>query len=151
MSERGQTQIDFLIGMAVFLMAVGFVFSFVPTMIEPFDRTSGSDLMVADRSAAHLAESALGSDSDNDAPQRPSVLNETTVSAFFESPDLRTELGLSTHTQANVTIVQNGEIVTIDDTRTRAGPEPPSDGSIAVSTRIVLIGDQTYELYVRVW
>lgn len=150
MSERAQTGIDFLIGMSVFLLAVAFTFGFVPSMIEPFSDNAGSNLQIADRSAAHLAENALGSNEQDDAPQRPGVLNESSVSDFFEKPDLQAELGLSDHTQANITIEADGEMAEY-----RAGPEPPSNVNVAVSTRIVSIngieaGDQ-YELSVRVW
>lgn len=158
--QRGQTQIDFLIGMSVFLMAVAFTFGFVPTMTQPFEDTSGSDLQVADRSAAHLAEYALGTDSDDDAPEQPAVIDRSCTEQFFDesktepsndcrwtngSADLaglQTELGLDSTTSVNVTITAE---------EFRAGPTLPDGANVAVSNRVVSIDGDVRKLYVRVW
>lgn len=146
---RAQTQIDFLIGMTVFLLAIGFVFSFLPTMTGPFEDTSGSDRQAAERSASHLAEYALGTASPDDAPQQSAVLDADCVTAFFEgaenddcryeSADLRTELGLDDPPNVQVSV----------DEQRRGGDNPT--GNVAVSTRIVSVGGERHELVVKVW
>lgn len=162
---RGQTQIDFLIGMSVFLLAVAFTFGFVPTMIEPFSDSSGSDLQVADRSAAHLVEGALGS------PDNPSVLNRECTRDFFDESanescryehhagDLHDELGIEETTGVQVTINDSDEVEAddsdelhdINGIELKAGDDPPTSGNVAVSNRIVSIDGAVYELSVRVW
>lgn len=165
--RRGQTQIDFLIGMSVFLLAVAFTFGFVPTMIEPFEETSGSDLQAADRSAAHLAEYALGSDNNDDAPGRPAVLNETCVEAFFNesSSDDFTSCHYESHagklytalaldedtTYVHVNISDDDGVHEIEGTELEKGDDPRSGENIAVSNRVVSINEELYELYVKVW
>ena len=60
--EKAQTGFDFLVGMSVFLVTIGLVLGFVPSMFQPFDTDTGPDMVTADRSAAHLVEDLLVQD-----------------------------------------------------------------------------------------
>lgn len=75
---RGQTTLDFAIAMGVFLLAVAFVFTFIPTMTGPFVDGTQDHTAAADRTASHLAEGGLGD------PAEPYVIQEQCASAFFE-------------------------------------------------------------------
>lgn len=159
-SKRAQTGIDFLIGMSVFMLTVAFIFSFVPNMFEPFTTDGGANMIVADRSAAVLAEGLLGD------PTRPAVLNATCTAGFFNTTvadpvgcqyennvsNIHTALGVSDRTNLNVTIETDSGIRTVNETTLATGPTPPDDsGSTVVSRRVVSIEAVESQLFVRVW
>lgn len=74
-THRGQTGVDFLVGVGVFMLTVGFVVAFVPGMFSPF--VGGQELsLVADRGADTLVGDLL-------AAPAPSVLDEGCTVAFF--------------------------------------------------------------------
>lgn len=156
MTGNAQTNIDFLIGMSVFLLTVAFVFGLVPGIFEPFSADGGSNSLVADRGAAILVEGALGN------PNEPAVLNATCTEAFFagvlqagcgyETTDLQTALAVPVGTQVNVTIVGSSGVRTLDGTTLAAGPEPQGGSAgIVVARRVVSLGGETNKLFVRVW
>lgn len=149
MSERAQTGIDFLIGMTVFLIAVGFVFSFVPTMFDPFTGHGVDNDLVADRSAAQLAEGALVENSTT-----PNVLNTTETEAFFEDCPIESELGIDDR-NVRIVIGSGGQPTALNGTPLVCGEEPPSGASVSVSQRLVSIdtggGTEKHLLSVRVW
>jgi len=167
MTDRAQTVIDFAIGAGVFLIAVGFVFAFVPSLFEPFSSAAGSSPIVADRTADHLTGSMLVDD-----PANPTVLSAACTAAFFSGneiegvdcgfdPDDDTAalLGVGDR-NVNVTIrapedspsTGPAQTLTVDDTEytlTRGTEGIPSD--VSTASRIVLIEDQRYRLVVKVW
>lgn len=149
--ERGQTSFDFFIGMSVFLLTVGAVFSFLPGVFEPFTTDSGADKVVADRSAARLAEDVLVED-----PARPNVLNATCTNAFFtggsppagcrfDTTDTEDTLGVVERTNVNITI-EDGASITHSK-----GDSPPDSVDVTVAQRSVLLADNQQQLVVRVW
>lgn len=75
---RGQTTLDFAIGVGVFLISVAFVLSFVPGMIQPFETNTQEEMSVADRVATQLAKSMLGGPS-------PYVLGDECTVEFFRT------------------------------------------------------------------
>lgn len=151
MTERAQTGIDFLIGMTVFLIAVGFVFSFVPTMFDPFGGSGVDDDLVADRSAAQLAEGVLVED-----PTAPNVLDSTATERFFEDCPIESELGIDDR-NVRIVIGSDGQPTTLDGSTVElvCGDDPPSGASVSVSQRLVSIetGGETenHGLTVEVW
>jgi hypothetical protein len=158
MTEPAQTNVDFLIGMAVFLLSVGFVFGLIPTVFEPFSVDGGSGALVADRGGARLAEDALGD------PGNPAVLNATCTEAFFAganpipdgcrygTTDVDEALAVPAGSRVNVTIEDGGGLRTLDGTTLAAGPEPPSrSDSVVVARRVVHLDGETSKLFVRVW
>ena len=74
---RAQTTLDFAIGMSVFLLAVVFVFTFVPGILEPFEEGPQEETAVADRVASQLVQASMAD------PERPYVLELPCTNAFF--------------------------------------------------------------------
>jgi hypothetical protein len=117
-TERGQTTIDFTIGISVFLGVIIFVFVFAPGILTPFTVTGQSEAVTVDRTADYLAQDALGS------PDEPYILDRGCTVAFFdraadEDPDigddtcryddepLNQQLGLDDFRSVNVTLRAN--------------------------------------------
>ena len=161
--DRGQTAIDFLAGMTIFLITIGFVLNFVPGMFQPFETDTGSDMVGADRGAAILAESALVEDVDT-----PGALNESCTTEFFDADsdvgdcnydadaaDLNDAIGIDDTAELNVTIENASGVIDVDagggPLPAAAGRAPPPTADIVVGERVVLIDDEQATLYVRVW
>ncbi|ADJ15567.1 DUF7287 family protein [Halalkalicoccus jeotgali] len=145
MSERAQTGMDFLVGMTVFLIAVGFVFAFVPTMFDPFTGHGVDDDLVADRSAAQLAEDTLVSH-----PTTPNLLETTETEAFFETCPIESELGIDGR-NARIAIGSGDDPAVVNGTALTCGEEPPPGASVSISQRLVSIGGENHRLTVEVW
>ena len=76
---RAQSPLDFAIAMGIFLVAVTFVFTFIPSLTAPFVEGNQDRSATADRVASHLAEGALGDPAD------PFVVDETCATVFFNA------------------------------------------------------------------
>jgi len=159
---RGQTSIDFVVGMSVFLLTVAFVVAFLPGVFEPFTASGAGDTLASDRTASLLAERLLAD------PANPSVVDPACAAEFFDAmgdgaggvagcqfttdaADLDAALGLGPTTRVNVTIEEDGTVESTGGVTLAAGPEPPEAESVVVSRRVVLLGDSDRDLYVRVW
>jgi len=167
MSRRGQTNIDFAIGMSLFLVTVSFVFLFVPTVFSPFEVTQGQPI-AADRAATRLVDTLLaGSD--------PGTLAPACTIGFFADVDtpgcvydstqsLGDALGIGDE-DVRVEIVDDGETATLDGTvetsdgsRVSSPPlerQTPSSGDVparatTVSRLVTLDGEQV-RVEVTVW
>ncbi|WP_434522059.1 DUF7287 family protein [Halorubrum sp. AS12] len=171
--DRAQTVLDFVVGMSVFLVAVGFTFAFVPSLLEPYAVGEGATVIVAERGAARLAESSLagaGSTATLSHACTLAFFDETAPGAATESDcawtesadDLHAELGIDDFRGLNLTVTQHGSVGTLDsDGETvamRAGPAPPRTESVSAASRIVTIDDpedrrgpETYRLTLLVW
>lgn len=112
---RGQTTLDFAIGVSIFLAVVLFTFAFVPTVLDPFDVVAEDNPTLADRTADNLAHSQLGS------AGQPNELNRYCTVRFFESgpspPEcnydgqtLQERLGLDDVQDANISITRDGNV-----------------------------------------
>ncbi|WP_235728471.1 DUF7287 family protein [Halosimplex carlsbadense] len=109
--RRGQTTLDFAIGMSLFLLTLTVVFLFVPGMIDPFTGGAQGETPAADRIADDLVESRLGD------PSEPYALDSECTRRFFESGaapacgfaggPLQERVGLLDRTPINVTIRGN--------------------------------------------
>lgn len=165
--DRAQTGIDFLVGATVFLIAVGFVFAFVPSMFAPFGGSGVNDALIADRSAAYLAEYALVED-----PTNPGVLSTVCTAAFFDEDgdlaeshdcnfnheqinDLSALLGIQDWKNVRITIGESDDVTYEDgnevyEIEMQRGDDS-SSSSDTVSQRVVSIDGEPYELRVRVW
>lgn len=80
-TTRGQTTLDFAIGVSIFLLVVTFVLAFLPGMVDPFVDGGSEKPVVANRIADGAAKGMLGD------PTKPSVLNSACTLAFFEEGD----------------------------------------------------------------
>jgi hypothetical protein len=75
---RGQTTIDFTLGVVVFIVAILFVFTFVPGILSPFRLAGSEDPALSDRVADSLAQGTLGS------PESPHELDRYCTVEFFD-------------------------------------------------------------------
>ena len=149
--------------MTVFLVTVGFVLTFVPGMFQPFDTDTGPNMVVADRTAARLAEDLLVDDVES-----PGLLNETCTVEFFDADgdvaacrfdqdaaDLESALDLEPTERVNVTIEDDAGPLTVTDDGDTAtasvGPTPAATGDVVVASRVVAVDGERGTLVVRVW
>jgi hypothetical protein len=159
--ERGQTVLDYAIGIGIFLIAVTFVVATIPGMFSPF--LGAGDTQVADRVATSMATERLG------APDEPYVLNRDCTVAFFEqvnNPDddgstpadcrfdtkadtLQRMFGLDPGQSIQVRIENTSDGAALGTLE--AGPEPPGSVSVTTARRTVNIDRATYWLEVRAW
>lgn len=173
--ERGQTSIDFLVGIGVFLLTTGFIFGFVPGLLAPFG-TSQSVPLVADRVADTLVE-----DQFVDGPDAEQ-LNERCVIGFFNATladgsdcssdqaetDLAQRVGIDRSYRVNVSLVRTvagrsaPEPLCADESGLAAcGPGsyrlaggdrvPETHGSVVSASRIVQVNGHDALVLVRVW
>jgi len=124
-TARGQTVIDFAIAMGVFLVAVTFVFTFIPSLTTPFVEGNQDTSVTADRVASHLAEGALGDPAD------PFVVDEGCAEVFFDAStddgDIPADCGYSgdtTHERVGV----DGDRLHVNVTIEQVEPDPDSPG-----------------------
>jgi hypothetical protein len=105
---RGQTTIDFAVGMSIFLLALAFVFVFVPGMLEPFDAGTQSETVTVNRVADDLTQRTLGN-----ASQPYKLSSRCTRGLFEDSPPtdcrysdgtMAERVGVSQRVPVNVTI-----------------------------------------------
>jgi len=76
--SRGQTTLDFAIGISIFLTVVMFVFAFIPGMLAPFTDATVEETAAVDRTANHVSQNVLGH------PTEPYVLDLECTDRFFE-------------------------------------------------------------------
>jgi len=163
-SERGQTTLDFAVGMSVFLLTVIFVIAYAPTMFDPFAGGSGAKLVAADQAATALSGDLLVA-----STAEPGTLSAGCVVAFFDEnqpgQDCQTEADFESLDSAlalddrnvNVTIHELDASASdpatpgwFEDGLTRSNSET-TQSDVAVATRTVSIEGQQYRLTVRVW
>lgn len=176
MTDRGQTVLDFSIGMSVFLLVLLFIFLFLPGTISPFTEGSQEEIGLTNRIADSLAEGLLGD------PTTPHILNTTCTVEFFDdnSPadcrhsgsNLTSRLGVGNKQRVNVTMKanltgdseketlcwdgSNDELVETGsadcDTQLTIGPTPPSEyGTTVTSRRTVQLDETETTMIVEVW
>lgn len=133
---RGQTPIDFVTGMGVFLLAMAFLFAFIPAMFAPFQQAGIGDPVTADRSVSYLVEERLAAD---DAPH--GVISATENTSFFD--DCTGEDWL----QDELNIEQRSVRVSVGNGT--CGPEPAR--SVTVSRRLVRVDGEYQVLKVELW
>lgn len=152
--DRAQTAQDFAVGIGLFLLAVAFVFGFVPYVISPYDAgASAAQHSQADRAATNVV-------GDLSQPERPNELNATATAAYFgdvnSADDLRNRTGLPFDVRINASIrnVMDGDVVSSGDWSAGDGYRERFGGVSA--TRIVRTDDPgtcepACRLIVRVW
>lgn len=170
--ERGQTGIDFIVGVGIFLLTIAFVFSFVPGALAPFG-DSADHSMVADRIGDDLVYENLGGTAG------PSVLDDQCTLAFFgyaSSAECPFDgagapedwLAVPPRTHLNVTVEKNvdatpgrevlcwnagrpTECTTGGDRLAYGDTTPTTSASVATASRVVSLGGTDAVLVVRVW
>lgn len=78
---RAQTTLDFAIGISVFLVALTFVFAFVPGMLQPFEDSTPETTTLGNRVAKQLAGGILV-----DPGEEPTLDINCTVEFFTATP-----------------------------------------------------------------
>jgi hypothetical protein len=159
--DRAQTVQDFALGMSVFLLAVAFVFAFVPSLTGPiWEGATATEVAQADRAAATLLET-LSTDGAGNA------INGTAAAVAFQSTlsggRAADTLGLAEPVGVNVTVLSADRETTLT-TRTPAGTdvalaggEPYREQSAATVTRTVAADsagggcDPACYVVLRVW
>lgn len=137
-TPRGQTGVDFIVGIGVFLLTISFVVLFIPGLLAPFNGLTTTNPMVADRVADDLVYQELAAD---DAVGR---LNQTKTQAFFaDEPGNQVHVPDGMH--VNVTLRAG------DTTHATGDPVPTSGASVATSTRVVTYNGTDGTLVVRAW
>lgn len=156
--DRGQTLHDFAIGMTIFLLVLGYVFAFIPSMFAPFTPHTSSSPVRADRTADFLTRDLLA---ENDTA--PGVLNVTCIEDFFNttynvpdcgfgSKNIPNLTGLPSRTSVNVSMWREGTVRTHNNTRLARGPSPEgADPRVTRSARIVKFDGRDFRFMVRIW
>lgn len=170
---RGQTTLDFVIGIVVFLAVLIFIFTFVPGILEPFAAVSEENPALSNRVADSLTQGMLGS------PERPHVLDRYCTVQFFDDgppPDqcrydggtLSERFNLGPTQNLNVSLLSTGGSVlcfesddggnltegsdcTGEDTRLTAGEDVPDNRATMTAQRVVHFHGAPVRLEVVVW
>ncbi len=177
--DRGQTTLDFAIGVSVFLAVLLFIFLFIPGILSPFTASAQDETVTSNRVADQLAKGTLAS------PEEPYVLDSYCTEAFFSgsspancrfsSGSLTSQLGLGPgNQQVNVSLRGNltaggdsQEVLCWDSTGDATGlveqsdsecdtvlgrgdPVPTSRPSVT-SVRVVTLDGEDVTLFVEMW
>lgn len=122
-NDRGQTTLDFAIGISLFVVVMLFVFLFVPNLFHPFNSGSQEETAAVSRVADELSQRMLGSIDD------PYILNSTCTVRFFDNEpagtcnfdgttvDEQFNLELRNHVNVTVTSPEHINITSPDDIR----------------------------------
>lgn len=159
--NRGQTTQDFAVGIGVFILAVAFVFSFLPSILTPFDSSvTGGQTAQADRIADRVVHNlSVSTDSPNE-------INGTQFQADYAANDdnLTERLGLredqARYDQVNIRFENlDGRFDDSDLEENWTAGDDYNNQSAASSARIVTVDhsdfndpdEAAYRLVVRVW
>jgi hypothetical protein len=176
--SRGQTTLDFAIGVSLFILVLLFVFTFIPGTLQPFTQGAQEETVASNRVADLLVKDLLVED------ERAYVvdghctavllggLSGSGTDCGFDGGTLAARLDLPDRQFVNVTIHGNvtaapgdellcwddsaGEVVAASDSScdtvyTGGGNAPEDRGSTVTSRRIVSIEGVDAALEVRMW
>ncbi|MDI3539077.1 MAG: hypothetical protein PWP14_232 [Methanolobus sp.] len=155
MDNKGQMHIDYLIGIAIFLISIIFVFNYTSGLFTPFQSNSDEVTLIADRVSTNMIEQNMSAG----MPGATNLLNGTKVDEFFNCTDNNYQntvnlLGM------NGTYLRYDINVTLENTTgiiRSAGKPLPSHGNIGQTIRVVLLRNENTGnisqaiLAVRVW
>lgn len=177
-ARRGQTTIDFAIGISVFLVVLIFVFLFVPDLLEPFNTGTQEETVAVNRLADELSSRMLGNVSD------PYIVSAACTKRFFDGRDpgpcdfrdgsIEDQLRLEDRQNVNVTITRTNAIDITNETdvqcwdntnrsavnatksgcdiRLTRGDSVPSGSSSSVSARrVVNLDGEAVSIKVVMW
>ncbi|WP_226481786.1 DUF7287 family protein [Natrinema amylolyticum] len=153
LADRGQTTQDFAVGIGVFLLAIAFVFSFLPSLVTPYESSGGAKTAQADRIADRIVDDL-----------RTGSGNEINFTDYAGEENLTHQVGLRansdediTYDSLNITIKYVNNSTTIKSAGTWTAGELYTNQSAASSARIVTLEgdvdecDPACRLVVRVW
>jgi len=165
--DRGQAeQIDFLNGMIILLFGVGLFFAGGSVLFSigvdsnpdregaalNADQRLVEDLLVSDIRDTELdrscADAYFRMNGSGVCTRAAGVVSNATT----EQGWLRRSLGVESDLRVNVTVVDNGTILTSGNVQYALGPSPPPDAPVFESNRFVTFGGGEYQtVFVRVW
>jgi len=176
--ERGQTTLDFAIGISIFLAVLLFIFLFLPGILSPFTTSAQEETVSSSRVADQLVTGQLAS------PATPYVLDSyCTVQFFrndgdgcsFSSGPVEQQVGVADSNQyVNVTVRGNltaagtgDDVLCWDETGNSTGlveasnddcdvpltrgEEAPTTSPSVTSVRVVALDGTDATLYVELW
>ncbi|WP_436347606.1 DUF7287 family protein [Natronorubrum sp. FCH18a] len=153
--DRGQTTQDFVVGIGLFILAVAFVFSFLPTMLTPFDSsTSGGQTAQADRIADRVVHEFSGDSST------PTEIEWDDSYETMDTHEFATEFGLRANDKEVAYDRLNVSLQPLNESTTVVGFGSEYDNqSAASSARIVTVEgiedpekcEPACRLVVRIW
>ncbi|AOW80391.1 hypothetical protein HTSR_1213 [Halodesulfurarchaeum formicicum] len=142
MNERGQSTLDFLLGIVLFLLAVTVVVGFVPGMLDPFVTGTEGHPVTADRAVTTLTSETLA------VGESPYVTTGERVGAVINNSteaELATALGVGNGARLNVTVTNRTGTVE------QVGTDPPDTGAVTAAHRVISIDGQAATVTLRVW
>lgn len=178
---RGQTTLDFAIGISVFLAVLIFIFLFIPGLLSPFTEGAQEETVISNRVADNVTKSMLG------APDRPYALDRYCAVEFFanntapahcpggwEAAPVERQVGLDgDRTRINVSVRGNvssggtgSDVLCWDDTAEtlaernsgscdtvfqRGDPAPTNNDQTVTATRVVGLHRIDATVTVEVW
>lgn len=179
-NNRGQTVLDFAIAMGIFLLALAFVFTFIPSLTAPFVDGTQEQPSVSDRVASHLVEGGLADpnqpyvldvectralfDEDTEEPLDEDVSISDGCDVNYDGDSTAEQVGVSDRLDVQLELArgdgsgdtetlyyENDEIVTDSgEIELIVGDDPTGDGSTTVARRVVSIDGMDAVLFVRV-
>ncbi len=162
-NDRAQMTVDFVAGIGIFLIAVAFVFQFIYGLFLPFQSSSDSVTLAADRASMVIVERMLVPEKSENLnvidDGKLSYFNNTKLNSksnLQNYKDTLSEVGLlSTETY---TFDMNISVAKLDGTiRNQSGPSVPEKSDIGQTRRLVKIVNssngynETVTFSVRVW
>jgi hypothetical protein len=164
--SRGQTTIDYTIGIVLFISVIGGVFLLLPTVFEPFSTSTTAETIMADQIATQLTTELLHAED-------PGTVDAVCTAAFFSGntsldetcsftadDSVTTIVGLDSTTDTSIYIheVQEGgaagsaATTTVDGVRYDLQRNTGETGrNTAVATRTVRLNGEIHRLSVEVW
>ncbi|WP_415381141.1 hypothetical protein [Halosimplex sp. TS25] len=113
---RGQTTLDFAIGMSIFLLALTFALAFVPGMFEPFSDSGQTETPAVNRVADDLTQRSLGNATAPyvlDGECTRAFFDESVTACGFDGDPIQQRVGVIDRTPVNVTI--RGDVGSSED------------------------------------
>lgn len=154
--ERAQTAQDFAIGISIFLLVVGTVFAFFPTLFTPYGEAIQDE--DTDAQAERIATLVV------DGTEDPNTLQEGSDWFDYDGEEFQEEAGLASTSQVNVTVTpmdpDDDDPIDTGSGRLMSGHEYQGQdaSSVARVVRVVDAGgdpvdpdEPAYRLTVRVW
>jgi hypothetical protein len=155
--DHGQMHIDYLIGIAIFLTSIIFVFSYTAGLFTPFQSNSDEVTLIADRIATNLIEQNMSAESI----RTPNMLSSTKVDDFFNSGDYESIIDYHGMNSSYLRYELNVTLENIDtgpmSLNYSTGKALPVYGNVGQTKRIVIVQNETTGsetlgiLAVRVW
>lgn len=164
--ERGQTVIDYAIGVSIFLVVVGGVFLIIPTVFEPFSTGTTTETIIADNTATVVSKDLLMVDTSGDGVDvvcAAALFSGNTSldgkCGFDAGASLEETLGVSSTTDVEMYVTgtnsaSNSGVIskTVEGKEYTFHRATGSDKrNTVIATRIVSIEGELYQLVVEVW